>query len=60
MDPRQMQNIPSIRQTTCSFPAPPVRSVYCEPAAYQQVCGQRYQKMTYAYGKSRPMQATSY
>ena len=43
------------RPMTCAFPAPPVRSVYCEPAAYQQVNGQRYQKVVYAYGKSRPL-----
>lgn len=43
------------RPTTCAFPAPPVRSVYCEPAAYSQINGQRYQKIVYAYGKSRPM-----
>ena len=41
----------------CSFPAPPNRSVYCEPAAYQQVNGQRYQKIVYAYGASRPINA---
>lgn len=46
---------PHIRPSTCAFPAPPVRSVYCEPAAYSQINGQRYQKIVYAYGKSRPM-----
>jgi hypothetical protein len=46
---------PHIRPTTCAFPAPPVRSVYCEPAAFSQINGQRYQKIVYAYGKSRPL-----
>lgn len=47
------QGVP--RPATCAFPAPPVRSVYCEPAAYQQVNGQKYQKIVFAYGKSRPL-----
>ncbi len=54
LPPHMMQRSMS-GPTTCAFPAPPVRSVYCEPAAYQQTCGQRYQKIVYAYGKSRPM-----
>lgn len=41
--------------TTCAFPSPPVRMVYCQPAAFQQINGQKYQKLVYAYGQARPM-----
>jgi hypothetical protein len=41
--------------TTCAFPPPPVRMVYCQPAAYQRTCGQRYQTIMNAYGKARPL-----
>jgi hypothetical protein len=46
-----------MHRATCAFPAPPVRSVYCEPAPYSQMCGQRYHKVVYAYGKARPHHA---
>jgi len=53
--PHDQNNMMPNRPSTCAFPAPPVRSVYCEPAAFSQVNGQRYQKIVYAYGKSRPL-----
>lgn len=40
--------------TMCAFPEPPVRSVYCMPAPYNQINGQKYQTIVYAYGQSRP------
>lgn len=40
--------------TMCAFPEPPVRSVYCMPAPYNQINGQKYQTLVYAYGQSRP------
>ncbi len=46
--------MPSNQQPTCAFPAPRPRMVYCNPAAFQTVDGQRYQKITYAYGHARP------
>jgi len=39
---------------TCAFPGPRPRMVYCSPAAYQQVNGQRYQQIVNAYGHARP------
>lgn len=39
---------------TCAFPSPRPRMVYCLPAAYQQINGQRYQPIVNAYGKARP------
>lgn len=44
----------SMHQSTCAFPSPPVRSVYCEPAPFTRQCGSKYHKVIYAYGKSRP------
>jgi len=46
---------PPRQATTCAFPSPPVRMVYCQPAAFQQINGQKYQKLVYAYGQARPM-----
>jgi hypothetical protein len=45
---------PACGCSTCSFPSPRPRMVYCSPAAYQQVNGQRYQLIVSGYGKSRP------
>jgi hypothetical protein len=42
------------RPQTCAFPGPRPRMVYCSPAAYQQVSGQRYFPIQVAYGSSRP------
>jgi len=49
--------VPPSPVSMCAFPSPAPRMVYCQPAAYQQINGQRYQKMAYAYGRSRPMAA---
>lgn len=40
-------------RTTCAFPSPPARSVYCMPAPFSQVNGQKYQSLPYAYGQPR-------
>lgn len=53
--PNNLHLFPTQQGTsTCAFPSPPARMVYCQPAAFQQINGQRYQKMVYAYGKARP------
>ena len=57
MDPRQMNDYqpqPNGPVRTCAFPGPRPRMVYCSPAAYQQVNGQRYQQIVNAYGHARP------
>jgi hypothetical protein len=56
--PNNMQFMPQQQgMSTCAFPSPPARMVYCQPAAYQQINGQKYQKLVFAYGKARPMGA---
>jgi len=38
----------------CAFPAPPCARVYCQPAPFTSSCGNPYQRICSAYGKSRP------
>jgi len=41
----------------CHFPSPAPMRVYCNPAAFQRVCGcGEYHNMTAAYGSSRPLE----
>jgi hypothetical protein len=39
----------------CAFPEPPLRSVYCMPAPYSSINGQKYSTLSYAYGAARPI-----
>lgn len=48
-------NPPNQGRTTCAFPSPPARTVYCMPAPFSQVNGQKYQSLPYAYGQPRVM-----
>lgn len=38
----------------CAFPAAPVRRRYCHPAAFTSFDGNRFQKLSVAYGASIP------
>lgn len=53
--PNNLHLYPQAAVSTCAFPSPPARMVYCQPAAYQQINGQKYQRLQFAYGRSRPM-----
>lgn len=41
-------------QPACNFPAPPPARVYCSPAAFSSLSGNRYQRIGDAYGSSVP------
>jgi hypothetical protein len=37
----------------CTFPAPPCKRVYCNPAPWSDTCGKNYHSLLAAYGSSR-------
>jgi len=40
------------QQGACAFAAPPPREHYCRPAQFVANCGEKYLKITTAYGRS--------
>ena len=51
------QQFPQPQGQTCAFPQPQPRMVYCSPAPFQQVNGQRYHTIANGYGRARPYSA---
>jgi hypothetical protein len=55
--PLPSTHVAPMPKTSCAFPAPPIRNVYCFPAPYSQINGQKYQTLALAYGAPRSINA---